>query len=102
MKEFRIGQRVRVMKMHRHAALRGSVGTIISKGFDMMDRWCQEVDIDDVPADGADPWCGPIECFEPIDDDAGDWRVSGYLLNDADLRVRWIVAKVVDHGGARP
>ncbi len=79
MKEFRIGQRGRVIGSPCSPQFVGRVGTIISKGFDMMDRWCQEVDIDDVPADGTDPWCGPIECFEPIDDNTGDWRVIEHV-----------------------
>jgi len=35
-----------------------------------------------------------------VNPDTGN-RVSGYLLNDTDLRVRQIVVKVVDHGEGR-
>ncbi len=78
MKEFRIGQRVRVVKTHQHAALRGCVGTIISGLHQSCGQMVQDVDLDGVPPP-LFPWCGRPEQFEPIDDNTGDWRVIEHV-----------------------
>lgn len=79
MKEFRIGQRVRVVRSPCSPEFVGCVGTIISKRFEHGDGGYQEIEFDEFSAPHEDPWCGPIDCLEPIDDDKGDWRVIEHV-----------------------
>lgn len=79
MKEFRIGQRVRIIRAARWSGVKGRVATILSKGFISEGVWVQEVDVEGCPSPTSKPWVGPPDHMEPIDDDKGDWRVIEHL-----------------------
>lgn len=81
MKEFRIGQRVRALRSLYHPEIVGRVGTITSalrRDGGYGSAMVQSVEFDDDPTPGQ-PWCGPPNAFEPIDDNTGDWRVIEHV-----------------------
>ena len=80
MKEFRIGQRVRIINATRHPDLLGRVGTITSGIVEYVPgKPVQDVQVDGVPSPGGHGWCGPPHSMEPIDEDKGDWSVIQHV-----------------------
>lgn len=81
MKEFRIGQRVRVLQTRaEHRQFTGICGTITSALYrDDAGDYVQDLDLDGVPPPIEHPWRGSPEFMEPIDDNTGDWRVIEHV-----------------------
>ncbi len=71
MKEFRVGQRVRIVKAYGHDQNLGKVGTIASRAYHHAGLILQDVDIDDIALPPGKRWAGSYDCFEPIDDNTG-------------------------------
>jgi len=77
MKEFRIGQRVRVVKAKRYPNCLGAVGTITSALYHDGAGEVQHVHLEGIS--NVEMWVGHPSVFEPIDEDKGDWSVIQHV-----------------------
>lgn len=72
MKEFRIGQRVRILKADVQPHLLGAVATVTSG---LLADGRHRIEIDN----HAGVWSVRPRNIEPIDEDKGDWRVIEHV-----------------------